>query len=409
MEFTYKRGTARTYTPEGFFGEIELDDTSLGTVALMTISGNRAINAGDYTASVSLADPLNFVWAIEGGTDPVELPWKIGKQTLTLPTLGSGGTQKVSSVYGTAGLADQGFDYQVLGGFDDLTMGISEMTAGYRVVDGDPAMTAEGVGTYSFKLYLKDANNYRWADDASDVTLVWTVTPATYDMSGVLFERAAYEFTYNGQQQRPSVVGDLPVGLDGIAVTVTYRGGATHVSDGEQTVTAVFSTTSKNYTFADGANKLTATVKILPYEIEEIVWTQQKHFTFNGEDQSASVLARYEAIDGRMVPLALEEVAFTDYREGGYAFTVTGFTAADNRNGNYVLGETVQKQETYFIDKMQVTVAVGDQSAVYTGQAAQLSSVAGSDYLVAADNADVTDFALENGWNGSPSSLKRRR
>ena len=398
--FTYERGTARTYTPAGFFGEIELDDTSLGTVALMTISGNRAINAGDYTASVSLADPLNFEWANEGGTDPVELSWKIDKQTLTLPTLGSGGTQRVSSVYGTAGLADRGFDYQVLRGFNDFTMGISEMTAGYRVVDGDPAMTAEGVGTYSFKLYLKDANNYRWADDASDVTLVWEVTKATYDMSGVQFEGAAYEFTYNGQQQRPSVVGDLPVGLDGIAVTVTYRGGATHVSDGEQTVTAVFSTTSKNYTFADGANKLTATVKILPYEIEEIVWTQQKHFTFNGEDQSASVLARYEAIDGRMVPLALEEVAFTDYREGGYAFTVTGFTAADNRNGNYVLGETVQKQETYFIDKMQVTVAVGDQSAVYTGQAAQLSSEAGSDYLVAADNADVTDFALENGWKG---------
>ena len=398
--FTYKRGTAHTYTPEWFFGEIELDDTSLGTVAQMTISGNRAINAGDYTASVSLADPLNFVWANEGGTDPVELSWKIDKQTLTLPTLGSGGTQKVSSVYGTAGLADRGFDYQVLCGFNDLTMGISEMTAGYRVVDGNPAMTAEGVGTYSFKLYLKDANNYRWADGVSDVTLVWEVTKATYDMSGVQFEGAAYEFTYNGQQQRPSVVGDLPVGLDGIAVTVTYRGGATHVSDGEQTVTAVFSTTSKNYTFADGANKLTATVKILPYEIEEIVWTQQKHFTFNGEDQSASVLARYEAIDGRMVPLALEEVAFTDYREGGYAFTVTGFTAADNRNGNYVLGETVQKQETYFIDKMQVTVAVGDQSAVYTGQAAQLSSEAGSDYLVAADNADVTDFALENDWNG---------
>ena len=398
--FTYERGTARTYTPAGFFGEIELDDTSLGTVALMTISGNRAINAGDYTASVSLADPLNFEWANEGGTDPVELSWKIDKQTLTLPTLGSGGTQRVSSVYGTAGLADRGFDYQVLRGFNDFTMGISEMTAGYRVVDGDPAMTAEGVGTYSFKLYLKDANNYRWADDASDVTLVWEVTKATYDMSGVQFEGEAYEFTYNGQQQRPSVVGDLPVGLDGIAVTVTYRGGATHVSDGEQTVTAVFSTTSKNYTFADGANKLTATVKILPYEIEEIVWTQQKHFTFNGEDQSASVLARYEAIDGRMVPLALEEVAFTDYREGGYAFTVTGFTAADNRNGNYVLGETVQKQETYFIDKMQVTVAVGDQTAVYNGKAVQLTSVAGSDYAVAAGMRDITEFALENGWSG---------
>ena len=400
-EFTYERLTQHTYTPDGFASEITLPDGR--KVALMTISGNRAINAGDYTASVSLADPLNFVWANEGGTDPVELSWTILKKALDLPTLGTSGVQSSSTVYGKAGLEAQGFDYRVLTGFDAIPMSIEEMvgTVGYRVVDGEPAMTASGVGTYTFVIGLKDPNNYEWKGTGeTTVKLIWTVTPATYDMSGVQFEGAAYEFTYNGQQQRPSVVGDLPVGLDGIAVTVTYRGGATHVSDGEQTVTAVFSTTSKNYTFADGANKLTATVKILPYEIEEIVWTQQKHFTFNGEDQSASVLARYEAIDGRMVPLALEEVAFTDYREGGYAFTVTGFTAADNRNGNYVLGETVQKQETYFIDKMQVTVAVGDQSAVYTGQAAQLSSEAGSDYLVAADNADVTDFALENDWNG---------
>ena len=399
-EFTYERLTQHTYTPDGFASEITLPDGR--KVALMTLSDNTGINAGSYTAYVSLASTRNFVWST-GGTDPVELSWTIRKKALDLPTLGTSGVQSSSTVYGKAGLEAQGFDYRVLTGFDAIPMSIEEMvgTVGYRVVDGKPAMTASGVGTYTFVIGLKDPNNYEWKGTGeTTVKLIWTVTPATYDMSGVLFERAAYEFTYNGQQQRPSVVGDLPVGLDGIAVTVTYRGGATHVSDGEQTVTAVFSTTSKNYTFADGADKLTATVKILPYEIKEIVWTQQKHFTFNGEDQSASVLARYEAIDGRMVPLALAEVAFTDYREGGYAFTVTGFTAADNRNGNYVLGETVQKQETYFIDKMQVTVAVGDQSAVYTGQAAQLSSVAGSDYLVAADNADVTDFALENGWKG---------
>ena len=399
--FTYERGTARTYTPKGFVGEIKLDDTSLGTVALMTISGNRAINAGDYTASVSLADPLNFVWA-KGGTDPVELSWKIDKQTLTLPTLGSGGTQRVSSVYGTAGLADQGFDYQVLCGFNDLTMGISEMTAGYRVVDGNPAMTAEGVGTYSFKLYLKDANNYRWADDASDVTLVWEVTKATYDMSGVQFGQAEYTYTYNGQLQYPTYSGALPEGLDGYVISAQYSGGATHVSDGRQTVTVTFTTASPNYVFENGtrSTQITATVSITPLGITNVRWTEQKHFTFNGEDQSASVTAEYETVGGTWVALALNEADFTNYTAEGYTFTVAGFASADNRNGDYALGAAEGASETYYIDKMQVTVAVGDQSAVYTGQAAQLSSEAGSDYLVAADNADVTDFALENGWNG---------
>ena len=400
--FTYERGTARTYTPGGFVGEIELDDTSLGTVALMTISGNRAINAGDYTASVSLADPLNFVWANEGGTDPVELPWKIDKQTLTLPTLGSGGTQRVSSVYGAAGLADRGFDYQVLRGFNDFTMGISEMTAGYRVVDGDPAMTAEGVGTYSFKLYLKDANNYRWADDASDVTLVWEVTKATYDMSGVQFGQAEYTYTYNGQLQYPTYSGALPEGLDGYVISAQYSGGATHVSDGRQTVTVTFTTASPNYVFENStrSTQITATVSITPLGITNVRWTEQKHFTFNGEDQSASVTAEYETVGGTWVALALNEADFTNYTAEGYTFTVAGFAVGDSGSGDYALGAAEGASETYYIDKMQVTVAVGDQSAVYTGQAAQLSSVAGSDYLVAADNADVTDFALENGWKG---------
>ena len=400
--FTYKRGTAHTYTPAGYEPEIELADASLGTVAQMTISGNRAINAGDYTASVSLADPLNFVWAIEGGTDPVKLSWKIDKQTLTLPTLGSGGTQRVSSVYGTAGLADQGFDYQVLGGFDDLTMGISEMTAGYRVVDGDPAMTAESVGTYSFKLYLKDANNYRWADGVSDVTLVWEVTKATYDMSGVQFGQAEYTYTYNGQLQYPTYSGALPEGLDGYVISAQYSGGATHVSDGRQTVTVTFTTASPNYVFENGtrSTQITATVSITPLGITNVRWTEQKHFTFNGEDQSASVVAEYETVGGTWVALALNEADFTNYTAEGYTFTVAGFAVGDSGSGDYALGAAEGASETYYIDKMQVTVAVGDQSAVYTGQAAQLSSVAGSDYLVAADNADVTDFALENGWNG---------
>ena len=398
-EFTYERLTQHTYTPDGFASEITLPDGR--KVALMTLSDNTGINAGSYTAYVSLASTRNFVWST-GGTDPVELSWTILKKALDLPTLGSGGTQRVSSVYGTAGLADQGFDYQVLCGFNDLTMGISEMTAGYRVVDGNPAMTAEGVGTYSFKLYLKDANNYCWADDASDVTLVWEVTKATYDMSGVQFEGAAYEFTYNGQLQYPTYSGALPEGLDGYVISAQYSGGATHVSDGLQTVTVTFTTASPNYVFENStrSTQITATVSIAPLGITNVRWTEQKHFTFNGEDQSASVTAEYETVGGTWVALALNEADFTNYTAEGYIFTVAGFAVGDSGSGDYALGAAEGASETYYIDKMQVTVAVGDQSAVYTGQAAQLSSVAGSDYLVAADNADVTDFALENGWDG---------
>ena len=221
-------------------------------------------------------------------------------------------------------------------------------------------------------------------------------------MSGVQFGQAEYTYTYNGQLQYPTYSGALPEGLDGYVISAQYSGGATHVSDGRQTVTVTFTTASPNYVFENStrSTQITATVSIAPLGITNVRWTEQKHFTFNGEDQSASVVAEYETVGGTWVALALNEADFTNYTAEGCTFTVTGFTAADNRNGNYALGAAEGASETYYIDKMQVTVAVGDQSAVYTGQAAQLSSVAGSDYLVAADNADVTDFALENGWKG---------
>ena len=398
--FEYERGKTHTYIPEGFEETIILDDGR--TVSLMTISGNTAVNAGPYTAYVSLANTQNFKWA-GGSIESIPLSWEIAKQTLELPTLGEKNSQSVTSIYGEAGFEENGFDYQVLTGFDTVTMGISEMIgASYRVVDGNPAMVSARVGEYSFTISLKNANNYQWESGENTVTLRWSVTPATYDMSGVSFAQEQYTYPYNGQLQRPNYSGVLPEGLDGIAITAQYSGGATHVSDGLQTVTVTFTTTSPNYVFSNGnkSMQLTAQVSITPRAIDNIRWTEQKHFTFNGDNQWNSVLAEYETVDGTWIALALEEVDFINYKAGGYTFTVAGFAAGDNLDGDYALGAAEGASETYYIDKMQVTVAVGDQSAVYTGQAAQLSSVAGSDYLVAADNADVTDFALENGWNG---------
>ena len=398
QQFTYKRGTTHEYKPEGFKDEISLPDGR--TVALMTVSGNRAINAGEYTALVSLADPLNFIWS-GGGTDPVPLTWRIEKQTLSLPTLGDSGKQSITTVYGKQGLAEHGFDYQNMTGFDALTMGIAEMTAGYRVVDGKPSMTADGAGSYIFRLYLKDSGNYRWANEVDSVTLSWTVTKAIYDMSAVKFDQEEYAYPYNGLLQYPTYSGTLPEGLDGIAVAAQYSGGATHVSDGRQSVTVTFRTTSPNYVFKNGTTSttITAYVVITPFEIENVRWTEQKNFTFNGEDQSSSVVAEYEAVDGRWVALALEKVDFKNYREEGYTFIVAGFAAADD-HGDYALGAAEGASQIYYIDKMHVTVVIGDRNTVYNGKAALLTSVAGSDYTVISGALDITDLALENGWNG---------
>ena len=59
-------GSVLVYMPVGF------------DAALMTIAGNEQSEAGEYTVTVSLADPVNYVWA-DGSTDPVTFAFTVGE------------------------------------------------------------------------------------------------------------------------------------------------------------------------------------------------------------------------------------------------------------------------------------------------------------------------------------------
>ena len=67
----------------------------------------------------------------------------------------------------------------------------------------------------------------------------------TDDVKSLVF--ADTTLTYNGTAQHMTITGKLPVGADGIQVTVEYTGSATNVADGPQMITAIFSTSSDNY------------------------------------------------------------------------------------------------------------------------------------------------------------------
>ena len=59
-------GSVLVYMPVGF------------DAARMTIAGNEQSEAGEYTVTVSLADPVNYVWA-DGSTDPVTFAFTVGE------------------------------------------------------------------------------------------------------------------------------------------------------------------------------------------------------------------------------------------------------------------------------------------------------------------------------------------
>lgn len=71
------------------------------------------------------------------------------------------------------------------------------------------------------------------------------IEKAEYDLSNIDFD--VFTFEFNGKNQVPSIT-NLPVGLDGIKLFATYNQNGSFLNVGDSgTVTATFSTSSKNY------------------------------------------------------------------------------------------------------------------------------------------------------------------
>ena len=120
------------------------------------------------------------------------------------------------------------------------------------VVAANDAYTVSGnkqtnAGNHTVTIALIDKNNYEWttAGNSDDLTYAFNIGKIDYDMSGITFENGTAE--YDGQAHSLTITGDLPKGIDGEWLTVSYTGSATSVSQGAVTVTATFATDSLNY------------------------------------------------------------------------------------------------------------------------------------------------------------------
>lgn len=121
----------------------------------------------------------------------------------------------------------------------------------------------------------------------SSVTLIFgevslplsvSVRPREYDISGVRLEKA--ELIYSQGQQRPSVICEV-VGIDGIPLTYTVRGGGGEV--GEYRAYIDFATESFNYT---APPTLELGFRILPLEITPVF--ENTRFTYDKSPKSPS-------------------------------------------------------------------------------------------------------------------------
>ncbi|MCQ2078548.1 MAG: leucine-rich repeat domain-containing protein, partial [archaeon] len=116
------------------------------------------------------------------------------------------------------------------------------------------------LGDWTEVTFTIDADNCVWSDGTTDpVVSRGVIVKADYDMSGVTFVDGS--FVYDGTAHSLVITGDLPVGIDGVLLTVTYSGTATNVADGQVTVTATFATESQYYNVPEPMTALVSITK----------------------------------------------------------------------------------------------------------------------------------------------------
>ncbi|MBQ8302150.1 MAG: uL15 family ribosomal protein [Clostridia bacterium] len=220
-----------------------------GKVIPLSVIGASA-EVGKYTARVSITDP-NYLFS------STTAEYEIKKASYDL-----------SSVSWSA----DSFIYD--GSQKSVTL--SGLPKGVRVI-GYSGDTAKDAGRYTVTASLAwDEGNY---NAPTELTHTWQILPAEYDMSAVSFQNA--EYVYDGNIHYPKLIGEMPVGHDGIELEYTFSTGACHVDEGTVTVTVSFKTKSKNYIVPQ---PIYSSVSITPLGIN-VTWDKTQ-LSYSGERQT---------------------------------------------------------------------------------------------------------------------------
>ncbi len=137
-------------------------------------------------------------------------------------------------------------------------------------VTGVDGIAVTNAGDYTVTVAADEYNpNYDVTYEGMNEYTV-TVEKADYDMTGVTFENASFE--YDGTEKTITVSGTLPTGADGIQVTVSYSGtnGTALTNAGSTEITATFATTSTNYNVPEATKTATLTITPVTLTINDI-------------------------------------------------------------------------------------------------------------------------------------------
>lgn len=224
------------------------------------VSGNTAIDAGEYTAVISLVGG-NYCWT-GGETSDVRVDWQILPLEVAIPVMGTG-MPKYSgeTVYAPVNKAD------------------------HYTLSGNSAVNA---GSYRVTATLTSKNNYVWADGTTeDKNLDWTVEKKTLALP-----------IYNGNLTYDGSVQNADITVDGSCVIT----GNTAKNVGEYT--AEISLKDANYVWADGSYGIkTVAWAIVPFKVNKPVVLGESVYTPSGQYAAISE-SEYYTLSGNFALVA---------------------------------------------------------------------------------------------------------
>ena len=228
LSFTYD-GTEKL--PTAFYLDV------FGRRVSTTVKGSRSL-AGEYTATLSWTD-TNYII-----TNPT-VTFVIGKAD-----------------YDTSGVIWCGGG-EVYDG-EEKGVYVTSLPDGVSVI-GYVNNRATESGTYIARVSLSyDSANY---NPPTVEEYGWQILKRDYETDGFYFADA--EYVFDKMPHYPTLVGDMPVGIDGVRLEYEFSHGVVNVREGRATVNIIFKTASKNYA---PPKPLTATVTVLPREIT-VLWS----------------------------------------------------------------------------------------------------------------------------------------
>lgn len=274
---------------------------------------------------------------------------------------------------------------------DGLRLSVTYNSARVEIINADKI-------SFSYQT----AENLRYGDTAviasyldSSVAIPISVKKAEYNLSGLIFSDS--ESVFDGFEKTISYTGDIPLGLDGIPLSLSVMGGGKNA--GVYTVVLSFSTSSKNYSVP---TPIEATLTVKPVESEVLF----SHLDFVYDGGLKVPEAYYVDIHGRKITLRVsgarslagEYTAVASGEDSNYRL-VGASTVYKINKADYDLSEVVWSYEDFVYDGTEKSVTVrGLPSGVMVAGYSDNTATEAGKYT-----AQVTLLYDENNYNPPPA------